>query len=145
MADKPQDQIETVSALHLTCAIFGAYVRNNTLPAADLPTALRSVYQTLNELKGVPVLSAQGQKPAVPVKKSVTRDYIVCLEDGRKLKMLKRYIRTRYGLSPEQYRAKWNVPSGYPMIAPGYAAVRSTLAKRIGLGQQTMRRSKRRG
>ena len=145
MADKPQGQIETFSALHLTCAIFGAYVRNNTLPAADVPAALRSVYQVLNDLSGAPAVLAHSQKPAVPVKKSVARDYIICLEDGRKLKMLKRYIRTQYGMSPQEYRAKWNLPSSYPMTAPGYAAVRAAFAKRIGLGRRPARASRRKG
>jgi predicted transcriptional regulator len=113
--------------------IVAAYVSKNEVAAADLPALIKSVHATLGGFGGESGLS--GKAPAVPVKKSVTPDYIVCLEDGKKLKMLKRYLRTRYGLTPDAYRAKWNLPAEYPMTAPNYAAKRSDFAKQIGLGK----------
>lgn len=123
--------------LKLASDIVSAYVSNNPIPAADLPNMIRSVHATLGGLaseggsEGIP----GGHKPAVPVKKSITPDYIICLEDGKKLKMLKRYLRSNYGLTPEDYRAKWGLPADYPMVAPNYAAKRSEFAKKIGLGR----------
>jgi predicted transcriptional regulator len=114
--------------------IVSAYVSKNEVAAADLPALIKSVHQTLGGIGGSP-RHAAGKQPAVPVKKSVTPDYIVCLEDGKKLKMLKRYLRSRYGLTPDAYRAKWNLPADYPMTAPNYAARRSDFAKQIGLGR----------
>ena len=138
MSDEPNNERQEASAVRLACAILKAYVRKNPLPAADVPAALRNFYGALAVL---PLASASNalppaMKPAVPIKKSVKSEYIICLEDGRKLKMLKRYLRSRYGLSPEQYRAKWRLPSTYPMTAPKYAAVRSALAKKVGLGRK---------
>jgi len=123
--------------LKLASDIVSAYVSNNPIPAADLPNMIRSVHATLGGLaseggsEGIP----GGHKPAIPVKKSITPDYIICLEDGKKLKMLKRYLRSNYGLTPEDYRAKWGLPADYPMVAPNYAAKRSEFAKKIGLGR----------
>ncbi|HTI85711.1 MAG TPA: MucR family transcriptional regulator [Alphaproteobacteria bacterium] len=117
----------------LTSQIVAAYVSRNALPLGDLPALIHSVYQSLVGL-GHSGGAVTGQEPAVPVKKSVTPDYIICLEDGKRLKMLKRYLRTRYDMTPEEYRRKWNLPADYPVVAPNYAAQRSAFAKKIGLG-----------
>jgi predicted transcriptional regulator len=122
--------------LRMTASIVAAYVSHNTLPSGSLSDLIRAVHQALD---GVQVAIPQPQpelKPAVPVKKSVTPEYIICLEDGRKLKMLKRYLRTTYGITPDEYRAKWGLPQDYPMVAPNYADQRSAFAKRIGLGKR---------
>jgi predicted transcriptional regulator len=117
----------------LTSQIVAAYVARNALPLSELPNLIHSVYQSLVGL-GAGVGSTTGQEPAVAVKKSVTPEYITCLEDGKRLKMLKRYLRTRYKMTPEEYRRKWNLAADYPMVAPNYAAQRSAFAKKIGLG-----------
>jgi predicted transcriptional regulator len=131
--------------LKLTTDIVAAYVSNNPVPLGELPTIIKSVHATLGSLSGAPTAdAATNQKPAVPVKKSITSGYLVCLEDGKRLKMLKRYLRSRYGLSPDQYRAKWGLPPDYPMVASDYAAVRSAFAKKIGLGKPVAK-SRRRG
>ena len=122
--------------LKMTAEIVSAYLRNNVLPATQVPEIIRSVYETLNGLNSQQGAEEQEQqKPAVPIRRSVRPDYIVCLEDGKKLKMLKRYLRTTYDMTPEQYRAKWDLPPDYPMVAPNYAAQRSEFAKKIGLGK----------
>jgi predicted transcriptional regulator len=122
--------------LKLVSDIVAAYVSNNPVPVSELPGMIKSVHATLGSLSvGAPGEIATSQKPAVPVKKSITPGYLVCLEDGKKLKMLKRYLRSRYGLSPDQSRAKWGLPSDYPMVASDYAAQRSEFAKKIGLGR----------
>ncbi|MDO8287859.1 MAG: MucR family transcriptional regulator [Parvibaculum sp.] len=122
--------------LKLVSQIVSAYVSNNTLTLSDLPDFIRSVHDTLNELEsGGERTSNRDLTPVVPIKKSVTPDYIICLEDGKKLKMLKRYLRSQYGMSPEDYRARWGLPPDYPMVAPNYASQRSRLAKQIGLGK----------
>jgi predicted transcriptional regulator len=118
---------------NLTSQIVAAYVARNALPLSELPNLIQSVYQTLVGL-GAGTGSTTGQEPAVAAKKSVTPEYIVCLEDGKRLKMLKRYLRTRYKMTPEEYRRKWNLSADYPMVAPNYAAQRSAFAKKIGLG-----------
>jgi predicted transcriptional regulator len=116
--------------------IVAAYVSNNPVPIAEIPGMIKSIHATLGGLAGtMPIDLPTNQKPAVSVKKSITPEYIVCLEDGKKLKMLKRYLRSRYSLSPEEYRAKWSLPADYPMVAPNYAAQRSEFAKKIGLGR----------
>ena len=113
--------------------------------AADLPAMIKNVHATLSSMdRKKDAAPALERAPAVPVKKSVTADYIVCLEDGKKLKMLKRYLRARYGLSPDAYRAKWNLPADYPMVAPNYANRRSELAKKIGLGRGELPGARRR-
>ena len=117
----------------LTSQIVAAYVSRNALPLGDLPALIHSVYQSLVGL-GHSGGAVTGQEPAVPIKKSVTPEYIICLEDGKRLKMLKRYLRTRYDMTPEEYRRKWNLPADYPVVAPNYAAQRSAFAKKIGLG-----------
>jgi len=131
--------------LKLAGDIVAAYVGNNPIPAVELPAIIKSVHATLLSLTGAPAAEiATNQKPAVPVKKSITPEYLVCLEDGKRLKMLKRYLRSRYGLSPDQYRAKWGLPPEYPMVASNYAKVRSEFAKKIGLGKPVAK-SRRRG
>lgn len=127
--------------IDLTADIVSAYVSNNTVPAGDLPALIGSVHRALIATQGgVSEPEPEPLKPAVNPKKSVFPDYIVCLEDGKKFKSLKRHLRTHYDLSPEEYREKWNLPPDYPMVAPNYAAARSALAKKMGLGQQRRRR-----
>ena len=121
--------------LNLTAQIVSAHIGHNQVTADELPTLIRSVYNTLTRA-GTPAAEPEKLQPAVPVKKSVFADHIVCLEDGKKLKMLKRHLQTAYGLTPEQYREKWGLPRDYPMVAPNYAERRSELAKQIGLGRK---------
>ncbi|GLK78180.1 transcriptional regulator [Methylopila jiangsuensis] len=127
--------------IELAADIVSAYVSNNSVAAADLPTLIGEVHQALSRVSnGAPEPEPEALRPAVPVKKSVTPDYIVCLEDGKKFKSLKRHLRTQYDMSPEEYREKWGLPTDYPMVAPNYAAARSELAKKMGLGQQRGKR-----
>ena len=121
--------------LTLAARIVSAYVGHNSVPADAMPELIRSVYSALSGL-GVEAPAEPPLQPAVPVKKSVFPDFIVCLEDGMKLKMLKRHLKTRYDMTPDQYRERWNLPSDYPMVAPSYASHRSALAKSIGLGRK---------
>jgi predicted transcriptional regulator len=131
------------SFIRLTAEIVSAYVSNNSVPAGDIPALINQVHAALTRVSGTPVeTSVEALKPAVPVKKSITPEYIVCLEDGKKFKSLKRHLRTQYNMTPEQYREKWNLPPEYPMVAPNYAAARSELAKQMGLGQQRRRRAR---
>ncbi|MBB4657706.1 MucR family transcriptional regulator [Parvularcula dongshanensis] len=132
------DRSET---LHLTTDIVSAFVSNNSVPAGELQDLLVNTFATLTSLTGSAEPEQTNQKPAVPVKKSITDDYIICLEDGKKLKMLKRYLRTQYDMSPEEYRRKWGLPADYPMVAPNYAKRRSEFAKQIGLGTQGGRKT----
>lgn len=115
--------------------IVAAYVRNNTVATSELPELIRNVHRSLVEL-GDPVAEPERLKPAVSVKKSIHHDYLICLEDGLKFKSLKRHLRSKYDLSPDEYREKWGLPADYPMVAPGYSAQRSKLAKKMGLGRQ---------
>jgi predicted transcriptional regulator len=125
--------------LEHTTEIVAAHVSNNTVPVAELSDLIHQVYRTLASVEsGIPVVPERPE-PAVPIKKSITADYIVCLEDGKKLKMLKRHLKTAYNMSPEDYRERWGLPADYPMVAPNYAAQRSTLAKKIGLGTRARR------
>jgi predicted transcriptional regulator len=119
----------------LTAEIVSAHVSNNSVPLSDLPGLIQQVYATLAGV-GKVAPPAERPQPAVPVKKSIHADYIICLEDGKKLKMLKRHLRTNYNMTPEDYRAKWNLPPEYPMVAPNYAKQRSEFAKKIGLGKK---------
>lgn len=131
------------SFIRLTAEIVSAYVSNNTVPAGDIPALISQVHAALTRVSGSPgEIVTEPLKPAISVKKSVTPEYIVCLEDGKKFKSLKRHLRTQYNMTPEQYREKWNLPPDYPMVAPNYAAARSQLAKQMGLGQQRRRRSR---
>lgn len=124
--------------IELTAEIVAAYVANNPVAATDLPGLIGQVFEALNnvnqpvQIEEIP----EPQKPAVPIKKSITNDYLICLEDGQKFKSLKRHLGVHYGLSPEEYRAKWNLPADYPMVAPNYAMKRSALAKAVGLGRK---------
>ena len=120
---------------------MSAYVAQNTLPTASIPELIRTVYVAMGGLSPAAPKSTEKQKPAVPISRSVHQDYIVCLEDGKQLKMLKRYLRSRYDMSPEEYRRKWGLPPDYPMVAPAYAARRSDFAKQIGLGKGVRRRA----
>jgi predicted transcriptional regulator len=119
--------------LELTTEIVSAHVSNNTLAVTDLPQLIQDVYRTLSAV-GTGGAAGERPQPAVPVKKSVTPDYIICLEDGKKLKMLKRHLKTAYDMTPDEYRERWSLPRDYPMVAPNYAKHRSSLAKKIGLG-----------
>ena len=129
--------------IELTAEIVSAYLSHNTVPAGDIPSLINQVHAALARVSGGSAESpVEALKPAISVKKSVTPEYIICLEDGKKFKSLKRHLRTQYNMTPEQYRDKWNLPVDYPMVAPNYAAARSQLAKQMGLGQQRRRRSK---
>jgi predicted transcriptional regulator len=129
--------------IQLTAEIVSAYVSNNTVPSGDIPALINQVHAALTRVSGGPgEVAVEPLRPAISVKKSITPEYIVCLEDGKKFKSLKRHLRTQYNMTPEQYREKWNLPADYPMVAPNYAAARSQLAKQMGLGQQRRRRSR---
>ncbi len=137
MADNPGDS----SYIELTAQIVSAYVGNNSVPSADIANLIGQVHAALRRVSGGQAAApAEPAKPAVPVKRSINSEYIVCLEDGKKFKSLKRHLRTQYNMTPEQYREKWGLPADYPMVAPAYAAARSQLAKQMGLGQQRRRR-----
>jgi predicted transcriptional regulator len=134
MADTPESEISPTEILGLTSEIVAAHVSNNTVATADLPQLIEQVYKTLAHVgKGADV-APEKPTPAVPIKRSITPDYIICLEDGKQLKMLKRHLKTAYDMSPEEYRERWGLPADYPMVAPNYAKQRSKLAKKIGLG-----------
>lgn len=123
--------------IELTADVVAAYVSNNSVPASELPSLIADIHAALGRLGGaVEAAPAEKPKPAVNPKKSIFDDYIVCLEDGKKFKSLKRHLMTHYGLSPEQYREKWGLDATYPMVAPNYAAARSNLAKKMGLGRK---------
>jgi predicted transcriptional regulator len=126
----------TPTYIALAADIVSAFVSNNSVPVSELPVLIGSVHEALNRVASGSTQQAveEPKTPAVPIKKSVQPDYIVCLDDGKRFKSLKRHLRTTYNLTPEQYRAKWGLPASYPMVAPNYAAARSELAKRIGLG-----------
>ena len=128
----------------LTAEIVSAYVSNNSVSASDLPGLINQVHSALRGVSGGHGEGAPSEplKPAISVKRSITPDHIVCLEDGKKFKSLKRHLRTQYNMTPEAYREKWDLPADYPMVAPNYAAARSQLAKQMGLGQQRRRRGK---
>jgi predicted transcriptional regulator len=123
------------SSLVLTADIASAYVSNNAVAASELPGLIAGIFGALTSVDGPAEEPAEPQKPAVPIKKSITPDYLICLEDGRQFKSLKRHLRSKFGLSPDAYRAKWGLPKDYPMVAPAYSAARSSLAKQMGLGQ----------
>lgn len=124
------------SLIEMTVEIVAAYVAGNELSSSELPGLISTVYASLkNTQEGAPVVESKELVPAVPTKKSVFPDHIVCLEDGKKFKSLKRHLRSSYDMSPDEYRAKWGLPADYPMVAPNYAAARSELAKKIGLGR----------
>ena len=138
MSDRNEsDGAQHHDLLRMTADVAAAYLSNHEIAAKDVPNVINSVYQALSDIgKSDHAQSKpQASKAAVPVKRSITPDYLVCLEDGKKLKMLKRHLRTNYNMTPEQYRTKWGLPPDYPMVAPNYAAQRSAFAKKIGLGK----------
>lgn len=132
-----EENLEKNELVELAAEIVSAYVSNNTVVATDLPGVIQNVFDALSKASSSSTQPTREElKPAVSIKKSVMPDYIICLEDGKKFKSLKRHLRTHYDLSPEEYREKWGLPHDYPMVAPNYAAARSDLAKRMGLGQR---------
>jgi predicted transcriptional regulator len=137
MSETSQDLI------NLTADIVSAHVANNKVSTADVSALIQSVYAALSTASAPPAPEAPSIEPAVSVRSSVKQDYIVCLEDGKKLKMLKRYLRSRYKMSPSEYRTRWNLPGDYPMVAPNYAQKRSDFAKKIGLGKGEGRKGKK--
>ena len=139
------DHVEHNDLLALTADIVSSHVANNSVAVNDLPQLIQNVFATLSGLTAAPAPVAAPLEPAVPVRQSIKPDYIVCLEDGKKLKMLKRHLKTSYNLSPEQYRERWGLPADYPMVAPDYAKHRSSLAKKIGLGTTPRARGKAKG
>ena len=130
------DTIPAEELLRMTSEVAAAYISNNNLPSGQLPDVIRTIHESLAALSGARVAAAsEPPTPAVAIKKSITPDYIVCLEDGKKLKMLKRHLRSTYNMTPDEYRHRWGLPADYPMVAPNYAAQRSDFAKKIGLGR----------
>ena len=127
---------ENAQLLEMTADIVSAYVGNNNVQVTEVPGLISSIHAALSQIStGVVEVEPEVKEPAVSVRKSITPDFLICLEDGRKFKSLKRHLRTKYNISPEEYRAKWNLPKDYPMVAPNYAKARSDLAKQMGLGQ----------
>ena len=140
MAENTSDNIY----IELAADIVSAYLSHNSVPSGEIPNLINQIYAALRRVSaGQAATAAEPPKPAVPIKRSLTAEYIVCLEDGLKFKSLKRHLRTRYNLTPDQYREKFGLPPDYPMVAPNYAAARSKLAKDMGLGQQRRRRRER--
>ena len=140
MTEQATEKLSSGELLRMTADVVAAYVKHNTLSTGDLPGVINAVHASLANLDGDRGADKEPPKPAVPVRKSVTPDYIVCLEDGKKLKMLKRHLRTSYDMKPDEYRSNWKLGSDYPMVAPNYAMRRSEFAKKIGLGQKSRRR-----
>jgi predicted transcriptional regulator len=137
MAEESNTVVPGGVVLRMAVEIVSAYVSNNPVNAAQIPEVINTVYTSLASLNGQNAGgSAEPPKPAISIRRSITPDYIVCLEDGKKLKMLKRHLRASYGMTPDEYRAKWSLPTDYPMVAPNYAEQRSTFAKQIGLGRK---------
>ena len=126
-----------LATIEMTADVVAAYLSKNPVAAADLPAVIQSVHQALTAAAAGPAAAVPPPpEPAVPVKKSITPDFLICLEDGRKFKSLKRHLRTKFDMSPDEYRTKWGLPKDYPMVAPAYAEKRSSLARQMGLGQQ---------
>ncbi len=138
MSEKPNAN----ELLELTTEIVSAHVGNNSIALGDLPQLIQDVYKTLAIIGTTPAVPER-PKPAVPIKKSITADYVICLEDGKKLKMLKRHLKTSYNMTPDEYRGRWGLPPEYPMVAPNYAKHRSALAKKIGLGTKPRKRRRK--
>jgi predicted transcriptional regulator len=138
------ESAQSANYIELAAGIVSAYVSNNTVATGELSSLIGDVHSALLRVAtGAAITPAEAPKPAVPLKKSITPDFIVCLEDGKKFKSLKRHLRTQYNMTPEQYREKWGLPADYPMVAPNYAKARSQLAKQMGLGQQRRKRRSR--
>lgn len=136
MTETTQEPASKGEILRMTADVVASYVGNNALPSGQIGDVISTVYKSLNTLDAKAVEKAIPLVPAVPIRRSVTPDYIICLEDGRKLKMLKRHLRSTFGMTPEEYRTKWGLPSDYPMVSPNYAIQRSEFAKKIGLGRK---------
>jgi predicted transcriptional regulator len=146
MADDGEKGTESGELLRMAASIVAAYVANNPLPVNQISEVINTVFNSLRGISGGIAGSptTEALKPAVPIRKSITPEYLVCLEDGKKLKMLKRHLRAAYNLNPDEYRARWGLPPDYPMVAPNYAAQRSDFAKKIGLGRKLGQRPGRR-
>jgi predicted transcriptional regulator len=145
MAEQTLNKVSEEELLRMTADVVAAYVSNNSLPTAQLGDVISTVFLSLRGLEGKgaePI--AEPLKPAVPIRKSITPDYLICLDDGKKLKMLKRHLRSTYDMTPDDYRQKWGLPADYPMVAPNYAEQRSAFAKKIGLGRGTGRQAGKR-
>ncbi len=137
MAEENDQTVASNDLLRMSVEIVSAYVSNNSITATQVPDVINTVYGALNSINGQTAAeSTESHKPAVSIRRSINPDHIVCLEDGKKLKMLKRHLRAAYGMSPDEYRAKWSLPADYPMVAPNYALQRSAFAKQIGLGRK---------
>ena len=145
MTDETREEnLDSSELLRMTSDVVSAYLGNNTVAASQISEVISTVHEALSRLNTeVSEPEAEPQKPAVPIRRSITPEYIVCLEDGKRLKMLKRHLRTTYNMTPEEYRAKWGLPADYPMVAPNYAAQRSEFAKKIGLGRNAVKRGGR--
>jgi predicted transcriptional regulator len=142
MAETVAPKMAEEELLRMTADVVAAYVSNNTLATTQLAEVINAVYHSLKGLEGpAPEPTPEPAKPAVPIRKSITADFLICLEDGKKLKMLKRHLRSTYNMTPDEYRARWGLPPDYPMVAPNYAEQRSAFAKKIGLGRGTGRQS----
>jgi predicted transcriptional regulator len=144
MAETTAPKMGEEELLRMTADVVAAYVSNNTLPTAQVGEIINAVYGSLKSLEGqVAQVPPEPQKPAVPIRKSITPEFLICLEDGKKLKMLKRHLRSTYSMTPDEYRSKWGLAPDYPMVAPNYAERRSEFAKKIGLGRGTGRQAAR--
>jgi predicted transcriptional regulator len=143
--DTMTEKLSVEQILSLTTDIVAAHVSNNTVATSDLPNLIQQVFGTLNNVQEQPTVHSERPKPAVPIKRSVTPEYIVCLEDGKKLKMLKRHLMATYGMSVEQYKARWGLPTNYPTVAPAYSEKRSSIAKAVKLGQFGKQKKKTEG
>ena len=145
MAEQTPNKVAEEELLRMTADVVAAYVSNNTLPTGQLAEVISAVYLSLKGLEGKGAdAKTEPLKPAVPIRKSITPDYLICLEDGKKLKMLKRHLRSTYNMTPDDYRQKWGLAADYPMVAPNYAQQRSAFAKKIGLGRGTGRQAGKR-
>ncbi len=140
MSEKTQEKVSREDVLRMTTEVVAAYVGNNVLPASQISEVIGAVHKSLNALHGGGEIQAKPASPAVPIRRSVKPDFIVCLEDGKKLKMLKRHLLTAHNMAPDEYRAKWGLPSDYPIVAPNYSKQRSEFAKKIGLGGKAGRK-----
>ncbi len=145
MKENTPEKVSRDDMLRMTVGVVAAYVSNNQMPTGQIPEVINTVFESLSAADAASAAGrTEPQKPLVPIRRSVTPDFIICLEDGKKLKMLKRHLRTAYNMTPEEYRAKWNLLPDYPMVAPNYSKKRSEFAKKIGLGRKTTRKGKRR-
>lgn len=142
MTEETTSSIDNEEIMRMTTDIVASFLTHNSVPAENVPEMIKSVHATMKEISGDTPKPEPRAKPAVPISKSIGDDYIVCLEDGKKLKMLKRYLRSQYDMSPEDYRRKWGLPADYPMVAPNYSKRRSEFAKQIGLGRGGRKKAK---